>query len=102
MRHFTAVLCVFFAACASAPAVDPDDLPSVIPSSAVSTTSLVVTDTCNTAIVISTALLFPFWTPVPLIYGVFTHVTWDNNPEDGTKPVLGLFACFALLPIYAL
>lgn len=67
-----------------------------------SNTALVVTDTCNATLVIATALTFPFWTVVPLAYGIFTHLTWNDNPNDGTKEVLGLFACTALIPIYAL
>jgi hypothetical protein len=83
--------------CANAPVTDPEDLPSVAPhASVLSTTSLVLADTCSIAVTAITAVTFPFWTPVPLIYGVYTHMTWDTFEED-VKPVQALFACFTLL-----
>jgi len=67
------------------------------------TTALVVTDTCNAALVYTTIVFgWWLWAAVPLIYGVYTHVTWADNPDDGTKEVIGLFTCFGLFPVYAL
>lgn len=90
--------------CTSIPQVEDINQPDLTPkkNNFESNTTLAVTDTCNATLVIATALTFPFWTIVPLTYGIFTHLTWEDNPDDGTKEVLSLFSCTALLPIYAL